>query len=166
MIRHLIAGIGALVCAAAIFYLVEVDKEIRPIQRVAAILEKTKKEVPVAKQVTIQAESKAPKEGESEEEKQLKSLKEKAGTTAVFKVSDKYKRNCSSCHGVGGEGIIGPKLIGQTKEQIRQKLLDYKNGVKQNYVMMGLLANMSSDDIEEYSQEISEFADRLKATGQ
>ncbi len=48
----------------------------------------------------------------------------------AFKVSPLYKQKCSSCHGVNGEGIIGPKLIGLTQEQVLKSLEDFKSGAR------------------------------------
>ncbi len=73
----------------------------------------------------------------------MNALKKRAGNAMAFKVSPLYKQKCSSCHGVNGEGIIGPKLIGLTKEQVLKALEDFKSGTRKNYVMYGLLSKMS-----------------------
>ncbi len=78
----------------------------------------------------------------------------------AFRVSPLYKQKCSSCHGVNGEGIIGPKLFGLTREQVLKSLNDFKSGERKNYVMYGLLSKMSQEDIEALSEEIGAFVER------
>ncbi len=61
-----------------------------------------------------------------------------------------------------GEGIIGPKLIGMSSEQVLKSLNDFKSGARKNYVMYGLLSKMSQEDIEALSEEIGTFAQKAK----
>jgi len=91
------------------------------------------------------------------EEEKLKKLQDKAGSIKSFKVSLMYKKRCASCHGINGEGIIGPKIIGQTSEVIYKKLLDYKAGRTENAVMKGLLLNLSKDKLKTLADEIGKF---------
>jgi cytochrome c553 len=35
---------------------------------------------------------------------------------------------CAACHGLNGEGGVGPKLQGQTKDAIVSMVTQYKNG--------------------------------------
>jgi cytochrome c553 len=108
------------------------------------------------------------KSDEQKEQDKLKALREKAGNIGAFKVSDAYKSKCSSCHGVNGSGyqngkkMMGPKLFGQSKEEIYQKLADFKAGRKENVVMKGLLISMSDDDLKSFAKEIGEFPQRAK----
>ncbi len=97
------------------------------------------------------------------EQDKLKALRDKAGNVGKFKVSDDFKQKCASCHGMNGEGIIGPKLIGQSSDVIYKKLMDYKSGRKENLVMKGLLLSLDKDKLKELSIEIGEFEQRAKA---
>lgn len=103
------------------------------------------------------------------EEDQLKALRDKAGNTATFKVSNAYKSKCASCHGVDGSGtqngkkLMGPKLIGQSEEKLFKDLVDFKAGRKENLIMKGLLMNLSEDDLKEFAKEIAQFKARQEA---
>ena len=57
--------------------------------------------------------------------------------------------NCNMCHGMKGEGGIGPKLVGSTS--IVKMLTQYKNGEtrgSQSALMWGQAANLSTEDME------------------
>ena len=105
------------------------------------------------------------RKAEDETAKKLKALKDRAGNAMAFKVSPLYKTKCSSCHGVNGEGIIGPKLVGMSEADLYQSLVDFKSGKRKNYVMYGLLSKMDDTQLKSLSQEIATFADKLKASG-
>jgi len=88
---------------------------------------------------------------------QLKSLKEKAGNVNSFSVSLLYKTRCSSCHGVNGQGIIGPHLFGLETEAVFKKLQDYKSGRVENQVMRGVLINLKKEQLQSLANEIGMF---------
>jgi len=120
---------------------------------------------------TAKAKNTAPKE-KSDREKEmdaLNALRQKAGNAGAFKVSQKYKSKCSSCHGVNGSGfqngkpMMGPKLFGQSEETIYKDLVDFKAGRKENVIMKGLLMSLNDDDFKELAKEIGEFPARAKA---
>ncbi len=106
------------------------------------------------------------KQQEDEVAKKLKALKERAGNVMAFKVSPLYKQKCSSCHGVNGEGIIGPKLIGMSSDKVLEALHDFKSGKRKNYVMYGLLSKMSDEQLKSLADEIGTFQQKLEAAGQ
>jgi len=57
--------------------------------------------------------------------------------------------NCNMCHGMKGEGGIGPKLVGSTS--IVKMLQQYKDGETrgpQSALMWGQAANLSTQDME------------------
>jgi len=164
MIRHIIVLIAGTVAIAAIVYMAKLDMEAQKLQKIKEIIEKSKLEVPVSKQPKAQEPLKPQKEEESEEEKKLKVLKEKAGRMAAFEVSTLYRRNCASCHGVNGEGAVGPRLIGRDKDYIYKALMDFKSGKRKNYVMFGLLNNMKDEDLEKLASEIGTFEQKLKSS--
>lgn len=96
-------------------------------------------------------------EDENIEQDELKALRDKAGNIGGFKVSQDYKSKCASCHGINGEGIMGPKLTGQASEDLYQKLLDYKAGRIENPVMRGLLLSIDKEKLRELADEIGGF---------
>lgn len=96
------------------------------------------------------------------EQEKLKALRDKAGNVGAFKVSEKYKSRCASCHGVNGAGIMGPKLVGLSEDKVFQSLVDFKSGRLENTVMRGLLLNMNEDDFRQLAKEISLFSQKLK----
>ncbi len=55
----------------------------------------------------VQSQSQ-PKENDIEQEK-LKALRDKAGNSASFAVSNDYRSKCASCHGVDGSGMQNGK---------------------------------------------------------
>ena len=113
-----------------------------------------------------QAAAPASKDDRAIEEDKLKALKDKAGNVGGFKVSHDYKSKCASCHGLNGEGIIGPKLIGLKSDVVYQQLLDYKAGRKENMVMKGLLLNLDEAQLKMFADEIGEFEARAAAAAQ
>jgi len=174
MIRHIIAAIATILALWAMAYMYHLDQEADRFGAIQKIIEATKMEVKTEKPSAVakpigepesiqQAPSGEAKKKEDEIQKQLKALKERAGNVMAFKVSPLYKQKCSSCHGVNGEGIIGPKLIGKTSEEILQSLQDFKSGKRKNYVMYGLLSKMNEQQLKDLSQEIGDFEQKLKA---
>ena len=93
------------------------------------------------------------KEQKNEDEEKLKALRDKAGNSGTFEVSNAYKSKCASCHGVDGSGeqngkkLMGPKLIGQEEAVLYKDLVDFKAGRKENLIMKGLLINLEDEDL-------------------
>ncbi len=166
MIRHIIAIIAGALTVAAILYMARLDSEVHRLQMIQEIIAKSKQEVKLQPKVSRSEEGFAKpsqkQKPKSQAEEKLKVLKEKAGRISAFEVSEKYRRNCASCHGINGEGVIGPKLVGKSKDEILQALHDFKSGKRKNYVMYGLLQHMSDADLEELASEIAGFAQKLK----
>ena len=112
------------------------------------------------------------KSDREKDDEELNALREKAGNIGGFKVSDEYKSKCSSCHGVDGSGmqygkkLMGPKLFGQSADEIYKKLEDFKSGRKENMVMKGLLIHMNKEDLRRFADEIGEFPARAEALKQ
>ncbi|MEN4046663.1 MULTISPECIES: c-type cytochrome [unclassified Sulfurimonas] len=109
------------------------------------------------------------KSDREKENEALTALRDKAGNIGSFKVSDEYKSKCASCHGVDGSGmqygkkLMGPKLFGQSAEELYKKLDDFKAGRKENMIMRGLLLHLSQDDLRRLANEIGEFPKRAEA---
>ncbi|WP_201352679.1 c-type cytochrome [Hydrogenimonas urashimensis] len=174
MIRHIIAAIATLLAIWAMVFMYQLDRESERFKQIRDIIEKTKMEVPQAKTSTppiqqieepVSVEEQMKKE-EDEVAKKLKSLRERAGSAMAFKVSPMYKQKCSSCHGVNGEGAVGPKLIGRDQAYVYQALMDFKSGKRKNYVMYGLLMKMSDEDLKALSKEIGTFEEKMKAAAE
>jgi cytochrome c553 len=110
------------------------------------------------------------KNDRAKEQDSLNALREKAGSAAGFKVSQKYKSKCASCHGINGSGfqygkkLMGAKLIGLKEEKLLKDLTDYKSGKKANVIMKGLLLSLNQSDLEELAKEISEFEGKKNGT--
>ena len=108
------------------------------------------------------------KSDREKEESKITAMREKAGNIGAFKVSQAYKRKCSSCHGVNGTGeqngkkLMGPKLFGQSADKIYKDLIDFKAGRKENLIMKGLLIKLSEDDLRVLADEIGEFPARAE----
>jgi len=170
MIKHVVAGLSIILAVWAMLYMYKLDKEVDKLEKIYKIIEKSKMQVSNSEKTTQKYSEKKKVEtkinntkDEDEMAQKLKALRDKAGNIAAFKVSTLYKKNCSSCHGPIGEGIIGPKLIGQSEEKILQSLKDFKSGKKKNYVMYGLLGNLNDKQMEDLSKEIASFQSKLDA---
>lgn len=57
---------------------------------------------------------------------------------------------CASCHGADGNSPAPnfPKIGGQYRTYLMKVLKDYKSGVRQDPIMNGMAANLSTTDIE------------------
>ncbi len=171
MIRHIIAAVATILALWAVVFMVELDKKAERFKQIEEIIEKSK-DIPmetesysIATQSTVADKSKKEKEAEDEAADKLKALKDRAGSSMAFKVSPLYRQKCSSCHGVNGEGTVGPKLIGKSESEIYSALISFKSGERKNYVMYGLLSKMSDEDLKALSKEIGTFKEKLDAAG-
>jgi cytochrome c553 len=109
------------------------------------------------------------KDDRQKEDDKLNALRDKAGNAGAFEVSQAYKSKCASCHGVNGSGfqngkpMMGPKLFGQSADEIYQKLVDFKAGRKENVVMKGLLIHLEEADLRTFADEIGAFPAKAAA---
>lgn len=57
---------------------------------------------------------------------------------------------CVACHGADGQGTMPmyPKLAGQYADYLTHSLKAYKSGERKNAIMAGMVASLSSEDIE------------------
>lgn len=170
MIRHVIALIAVVLAGWALFFMANLDKEANKFQKIDELIKKTSAEdkklgdrPKITKTVSKPQTTTPAVEQKNEMNEKLKALREKAGNMAAFKVSPLYKKSCASCHGQIGEGIIGPKLIGRSKEFVLGELKKFKSGKRKNYVMYGLLGHMSDEQLESLSTEIATFQSKLEA---
>jgi cytochrome c553 len=178
MIRHILALAALLVTLGTFWHLITIDKEVDALGKVEEIFRKSDMLVELGKKSASSGAlsgasaplspiedagvvSEEKKKDKSEDK--LKALKEKAGNVGGFKVSQLYKSKCASCHGYNGEGGIGPQLIGHSYEKVSTMLVDFKSGAKKNYVMYGLLQNLSDEDLDILAKEIAEFEAKAAA---
>ncbi|MBP7783636.1 MAG: c-type cytochrome [Aliarcobacter sp.] len=109
------------------------------------------------------------KEEKNEDEERLKTLRDKAGNSGTFEVSNAYKSKCSSCHGADASGmqngkkLMGPKLYGQEEAVLYKDLVDFKAGRKENLIMKGLLINLEDEDLKNFAKEIAGFKAKQEA---
>ncbi len=162
--KHIIAAITIGLAVWASVYMANLDREVNKLDRIAKLIKSTAMEdtklggvKPKAKPVTVQKTQSSQASQSKEMEEKLKALKEKAGNLAAFSVSPLYKKQCASCHGNVGEGIIGPKLRGRDKEYILANLKAFKEGTRKNYVMYGLLSRLDDSQLEDLAEEIGTF---------
>ena len=165
--KHIIALIATLLAGWATVYMIGLDKEVNKLDKISKLIESTAMEDSKIKvQTHTNGSSQTTKvqntnKQDDEVANKIKALKEKAGNIAAFKTSPLYKKSCASCHGNIGEGIIGTKLIGKDKTYLLNALKDFKSGKRKNYVMYGLLGNLSDSQIEELASEIATFKAKL-----
>ncbi len=175
MIRHILALLALVVTLGTMWYLVGIDKDIDAMGKVNEIFRKSNLLVELGKKsANAGALTSAPltpidsssalieDKKDNKADDKLKALREKAGNVGGFEVSLLYKSKCSSCHGVNGEGGIGPKIIGHDYTKVSTMLTAFKSGEKKNYVMYGLLQNLSDEELDTLAKEISEFATRAE----
>ena len=170
--KHIIAAIVTLLALGAAFIVYQSDSEVHKVDEISKMIAKTQVKVnlgnnaPVVQQQTQTVSNEEIEKEQAKKKKELdeklNALKSKAGNMAAFKVSPLYKQKCSSCHGVNGEGIIGPKLIGDSAEKVYKNLIDFKSGKRKNYVMYGLLSKMDEEQLKSLSDEIGSFEQKLK----
>jgi cytochrome c553 len=172
--KHTLAAIATVLALGAMFLVYQSDKEVNKLGEITKMIAKSQIKVNLGNAVPMTQETKSAESESSEAiakeqtqkkkelDEKLQALKNKAGNMAAFEVSPLYKQKCSSCHGVNGEGIIGPKLIGDSSEKIYKALTDFKSGKRKNYVMYGLLSKMDDGQLKSLSDEIGLFAQKLK----
>jgi cytochrome c553 len=113
--------------------------------------------------VTTQTNENQKPEQKNEDEEKLNALRDKAGNSATFEVSNEYKSKCASCHGVDGSGmqngkkLMGTKLFGQEEAMLYKSLVDFKAGRKENLIMKGLLIHLEDQDLKNFAKEIAGF---------
>ncbi|MDX1795330.1 MAG: c-type cytochrome [Hydrogenovibrio sp.] len=67
---------------------------------------------------------------------------------------------CAGCHGSNGEGGVGPKLQGQTEDELVSKLMMYKAGKERGPMSAMMIPNaqqLSDEDIKAVSKYIAGF---------
>ena len=92
----------------------------------------------------------------NEDLEKIKELRDALDTPDIG-ASKLYIKSCAPCHGKDGNGIIAPKIGGQSKDEILAKLKDYKENKVENTLMKGLFENISDENLTILADEISKF---------
>lgn len=164
MKKHVLAIVSVVVALVLMIYVYSIDSKVHSFERASHVVEKSNMALEIESKRKIKPKvQKVEKEKENDEVREkLKSLTQKAGNISSFKVSKLYKGKCASCHGINGGGGVGSKIIGLSYEQMKTSLRDFKSGAKKNYVMYGLLQNLSDEQLDNLAREISLFEVKLK----
>jgi len=66
---------------------------------------------------------------------------------------------CAGCHGVDGVATIKtyPNLAGQGASYIYKQLVEFKSGVRENAIMLGMVAALSDDDMKNLAAYYAEM---------
>jgi cytochrome c553 len=67
-------------------------------------------------------------------------------------------RTCAACHGPDGNSAAGdfPRLAGQHYDYLLKAMKDYKSGARKNPMMMPMMTNVTSRDMEDLAAFYSE----------
>ena len=82
----------------------------------------------------------------------------------VSSLSKEFIVKCSACHNDYANGVIGPSLLGQSSDEIFDKIIAFKNGTKSNVLMDGLISQMDKTNIRKLANEISKFNKKIEET--
>lgn len=166
--KHIIALITVGLAIWASVYMAGLDIEVDKTGQIARLIKSTAMEDSKlggqkVKSKPVQSVTSTTKKSSNTKEmdEKLQSLKERAGNLEAFTVSPLYKKQCASCHGNVGEGIIGPKLMGRDKEYVLLNLKAFKDGSRKNYVMYGLLSRLDMGQLESLAEEIGTFQAKM-----
>lgn len=110
-------------------------------------------EVEKAVEATTEKAEQVVEEVEQAVTEKVETVKEAA---APAKSGPNLYATCIGCHGASGEGGVGPKLAGQSKEDIASKLAKYKAG-EQLGAMTAMMAPMATGLSDEDIQTVSEY---------
>ncbi|MCK5727241.1 MAG: c-type cytochrome [Thiotrichaceae bacterium] len=77
-----------------------------------------------------------------------------AETVSLKSGKNKYHGFCASCHGIHGEGGVGPLIQGKSSADIIHILEEYRSG-KRTGTMTGVVEILSTDDIKNLARFIS-----------
>ena len=69
-------------------------------------------------------------------------------------------KGCASCHGTKGQGnpyMKGPRLAGQSSDNLIKKLKGYRSGELKNPTMGVMSASLTDDEISGLAQYFSQF---------
>lgn len=88
----------------------------------------------------------------------IKSPYERVRITLMIKqLSKEYIIKCSACHDDYANGVIGPSLLGKSKDFIYKRIMAFKTGEKKNVLMKELVSQIDNKTLENIAQEIANF---------
>ncbi len=160
-LQHFVMLIALLLGIGTSAYVLKTDIEVDTLGKISSLINGSKAKVPetieAPEPTTEQKEAiiQERKEQRKEQELKVKALEKRAGSAGKFKVSPMYKSNCAPCHGVNGEGNVGPKLIGLNKDVILKKILEYKTNEDEMHI--AVIEYMSDEEMEKLAEEIAQF---------
>ena len=76
---------------------------------------------------------------------------------ALTQEQEQKMQVCVGCHGLDGNSPLpqNPRLAGQYRDYLRQALLDYRDGRRNNEIMLGMIGLLDESDIEVFSTYFS-----------
>lgn len=160
-LQHFVMLIAVLVGTGTSAYVLKTDIEVDTLGKISSLINGSKAKIPVTTETpepsTEQKEAiiQEREEQRKEQELKVKALERRAGSAGKFKVSQMYKSNCAPCHGVSGEGNVGPKLVGLNKDEMLKKILEYKTNEEEMHI--AVIEYMSDEDMEKLAEEIAQF---------
>ena len=82
----------------------------------------------------------------------FKSLKSKTASENVQMIDE--ANSCVGCHGTDGNSIVStfPRIAGQYEDYLYQALKSYKNGERNNAIMIGIAATLNDDQMKKLSK--------------
>ncbi len=164
LLQHFIFIATLLVGIGTSAHVLKTDIEVDTLGKISSLVNTSKVEIPttVDTQKSTQEEKetirKEREEQKKEQEQKIKALEKRAGSAGKFKVSRMYKSNCAPCHGVNGEGNMGSKLIGFNKDELLQKMLDFKTSEEEMHI--AVIEYLTDEDMEKLAEEISHFEEQ------
>jgi cytochrome c553 len=78
-------------------------------------------------------------------------------TMMIQRLSKDYVIKCSPCHDDYANGVIGPSLLDKDGSFIYERIMDFKNGKKENILMKELIAQIDDTKLKEMADEIANF---------
>jgi len=75
----------------------------------------------------------------------------------------KYTTMCLGCHGATAQGIVGPKLTGQTAEELTAKINTYRNRGNvgpRSAMMWGVASQLGNGDVEVLVNHITNLKEK------
>ncbi|MDD3442199.1 MAG: hypothetical protein PHW89_02940 [Sulfurimonas denitrificans] len=165
-LQHSIFIVTLLLGIGASAYVLKTDIEVDTLAKVTALIESSKEsKAPLIKEVLEITQEQKQQEKDAlikeredqrkEQEQKIKALEKRAGSAGKFKVSPMYKSSCAPCHGNSGEGSVGPKLVGFSKDELLKKLLDFK--ANEDDMHIAVFDSLSNENLQELSEEIAIF---------
>ncbi len=160
-LQHFIFLVTLLMGIGTSSHVLKTDIEVDTLGKISSLIDASKVKIPTIIETPEptkeqkEAIIKEMEEQKKEQELKIKALEKRAGSAGKFKVSTMYKSNCAPCHGVNGEGNIGSKLVGLSKDELLKKILDLKTNEEEMHI--AVIEYLSDEDMEKLAEEISHF---------